>query len=103
MRKGPHHLLGAALPLKRVGEEGLGVCRSQAPSCQSPWVAAARRVRHMLLFSSLSPEAAWQQAPLAVFTAYLPTLMLSLPPLQVGATTPVPREPEDRRSGHTND
>lgn len=79
------------------------MCPSQALSSQSPWVAAARRVRHMLLFSSLSPEAAWQQAPLAVFTAYLPTLMLSLPPLQVGATTPVPREPEDRRSGHTND
>lgn len=61
---------------------------------------AARGLRHMLLFSSLSPEAAWQQT---VFTAYLPTLMLSLPPPQVGATTPAPREPGDRRSGHPND
>lgn len=53
---------GAALPLKTVGEGRSGSGSSQVPSSQSPWVAA-RRVRHMLLFSSLNPEAAWQQAP----------------------------------------
>lgn len=95
VREGPPHLLGAALPLKRVEEERPG-SRSQ-----SPWVAA-RRVYHMLLFSSQNPESAWQQAALTVFTAYLPTLTLSLPPAPVAATTPAPREPASRRAGHPN-
>lgn len=89
VRKGPPHLQAVALPLKRVEEEGPGSVS------QSPWVAA-RRVYHMLLFSSRNPESAWQQAALAVFTAYLPTMTLSLPPPPVAATTQLP---ESQRAG----
>lgn len=67
------------------------MCPQSAPQFLEPQ-GGRLHLRHMLLFSSLSPEAAWQQA---VFTAYLPTLPLPLPPPppQVGATTPAPREP----------
>lgn len=65
------------------------MCPQSAPQFLEPQ-GGRLHLRHMLLFSSLSPEAAWQQA---VFTAYLPTLPLPPPPPQVGATTPAPREP----------
>lgn len=59
---------GLTSPLFKEGAGG-GCVFQSGPQL----LVAASRVCHMLLFSSLSPEAAWQQVPLAVFSACLPT------------------------------
>lgn len=68
---------GLTSPFRRAGStlfgEGPGGGIWGVSQSGPQLLVAASRVRHMLLFSSLSPEAAWQQVPLAVFSACLPT------------------------------
>lgn len=83
---------------KRVQEEGPG-CE---PQSGSQLLVAASRVHHMLLFSSLSPEAARQQVPLAAFSAvYTLTRLRRLvpPPQQPGSQESRPGGQGTRMTG----